>query len=293
MKLLETDTVWAFLSGSDEDRFLSDISFGVACLQHRQLPEGNILLFVDQPSGANFLPAYGFPDAVEIHPTQKLPTVLTAKAPRKLVLVVTGHGKVNGISASPDIQPYKLLEIIKSIQGLETSLVVLGQCFAGTFNFLEAKRIDASGSILPPEVCLIGAADLTSSLSIAVDLSSVEVVNQFACQLQWNANFFIMHFMSQVANPVDYDGDTRFSVLDAYKAAGIATNQQLLELRRSVLKRFFEELLRATIVKLTQNTLAQRLAEKAREDWLAASDANLTHQTPWILHANLARRLEL
>jgi hypothetical protein len=293
LKLLESDTTWIFLSGSDEDRFLSDILFGIQCLLHRNLPEQNIFLFIDQPSGSNFISTYNFPVGINIYHTNQLSVELNSRNTEKLVIVVTGHGGLRGISASPDIQPCKLLELIKALPNLETALVVLGQCYAGTFNFLEVRSVDLGGKVLAPEICFIGATDLASSLSVYVDVSSIPVFNQFLCPLQWTANFFLLYFMQQVADPIDYDGDGTFTVLDAYKAAGIGTNAQLLKLRQDVLRDFYQTLLTSTVSQLTQHPVAQQLAEKARQDLMGVSEIILTNQSPWILHANLARKLEL
>ncbi|MBD1825027.1 hypothetical protein H6F51_21395 [Cyanobacteria bacterium FACHB-DQ100] len=293
MKLLDSDSIWVFLSGSDEDRFLSDISFGVQCLLHRKFPMQNILLFIDQPSGSNFAYAYSFPTGIQVHQTAQLEVELCSRNFKKLVVVVTGHGGITGIVASPDIQPCPLLEVIKSLTDIEVALVVLGQCYAGTFNFLEARSINQTGKVLPPEICLLGATDLAASLSASVDLSTITTINQFQCSLKWSANLFLIYFMLHVASPIDLDGDNRFTVLDAYKAAGIGTNTHLLNLRQQTLREFYAVILSSTVSQLTQQVVAQQLAEKARQDLMAASEAVLTNQSPWILHANLARKLEL
>ncbi|MGG6238731.1 hypothetical protein ACQ4N7_08830 [Nodosilinea sp. AN01ver1] len=294
MKLLDSDTTWIFLSGSDEDRFLSDMLFGVKCLLHRKVPEVNILLFIDQPSGSNFVSAYGFPSGVEIFLTKELKQQLSARNIKKIVIVVTGHGGLRGISASPDIQPYPLLATIKSLSNIEVALVVLGQCYAGTFNFLEARSQDSTGQILPPEVCFLGATDLTYSVSITVDISSQPIAAQINSPLQWNANLFLLFFMLQVADPIDYDGDNRFSVLDAYKASGIGTNAELLQVKRNALLSFQQSVVDSTVSRIIQQTsVTQQLLQKAQQDLITASNAILTNQSPWILHANLARKLEL
>jgi hypothetical protein len=42
-----------------------------------------------------------------------------------------------------------------------------------------------------------------------------------------------------------------------------------------------------------QGTVAQTLAEKAKQELISTLNTILTNQNPWILHANLARQLEL
>jgi hypothetical protein len=294
LTLLGNDTVWAFVSGSDEDRFLDDISFGIQCLLHRNFSLSNILLFIDQPRGPMFVSAYGFPSELTPYTTSQLTQVLSSKCPKKLVILVTGHGNYTGISALPDIQPYSLLSLVKSLSGLENALLVLGQCFAGTFNFLEARSLDPkTGKIVPPEVCIIGATDLNVSVSLQITIPDHPVLSQFNCNKQWSANLFLFFFMLHVAIPSDVDGDGKHTIIDIYKAAGILTNQQLLNVKQSAFMNIFQEILTSTVTQLIQTPIAQELSQKARSDLIAAFDTILINQNPWILHANLARQLEL
>lgn len=281
------------MSGSNEDRFLNDILFGMQCLLYRNLSGENILAFIDQPGGSPLISTYSFPPQIEIFPTTDLYQQLSSRNPEKLVFIVTGHGGSLGISASPDIQPCKLLDIVKGLPRLKASLIVLGQCFAGTFNYLEARVTNADGKVIAPELCLIGATDLASSLSVSVDISGIPIINQLLCPQQWIANFFLLYFMQQVADPIDYDGDGFFTALDAFKAAGIGTNAELLGLRQRGIKDLYQTVWSSTVADLSQQPLAQKLAEKARQDFMSASAAFLTNQSPWILNANDARKLEL
>jgi hypothetical protein len=293
LKLLAPDTTWVFVSGSDEDRFLCDILFGIQCLLHQKLKPQRIILFVDQPSGSAFMSVAAFPAGIAIYRTVDMEKELLLRQTENLVMVVTGHGGSRGIAAQPDIQPYKLLNTIRNLPNLKTALIVLGQCYAGTFNFLEARSTDDEGKVVPPEFCLIGATELASSLSVGINISPVPIINQFACPTQWSANLFLFYFMVQVADPIDYDGDGLFTVLDAYKAAGIGTNADLLSIRQQSVKQFYETVVSSTLGELTQTPEFQKLAEKARQDLLASADVLLTNQSPWILNANLARKLEL
>jgi hypothetical protein len=121
----------------------------------------------------------------------------------------------------------------------------------------------------------------------------IYVIGQLSCSHQWVANFFLLYFMQQVADPVDYDGDGCFTVLDAFKAAGIGANEQLLSLRQQNIAELYHTVLSSTVGYLTQQPIAQQLAEQARQDFMANAANVLTNQSPWILNANHARRLEL
>jgi hypothetical protein len=150
-----------------------------------------------------------------------------------------------------------------------------------------------TGKVIAPELCLIGATDLASSLSIPVNISSIPVIGQLPCPQQWIANFFLLYFMQQVADPIDYDGDGLFTVLDAFKAAGIGTNAELLSIRQQSITDLYQTVLSSTIGYVAQQPLVKQLAEKARQDFMANAAAVLTNQSPWILNANYARKLEL
>jgi hypothetical protein len=292
LELVDADTTWVFLSGSDEDRFLDDISFGVECLKYRGFPESNILIFVDQPSGLNIFSKYSFPGNLDFYPTAKVDEILSDKKPQKLVIIVTGHGNQNGIHALPGIQAHSLLTLIKNLPNLKYCLLVLGQCYAGTFNFLEARSLNSSGDVILPEVCIIGATDLHVSLSLSISISSIPNLDQFNCTKSWLANSFLFSFMWYVAIPTDTDGDGRFSVLDAYKSAGIITNQLMLQVKQNAFMEIYNTLLTSTVGEIT-NSLSQQLAQKAKDDLIQAFEIILTNQNSWILHANLARKLEL
>jgi hypothetical protein len=292
LNLLNADTVWVFISGSDEERFLDDIAFGVQCLIYRGFLTNNILLFVDQQSPLSILTSYPYPDGIEIFETREFREQVLRRNLRNLVVVVTGHGSSSGIDASPSISPCELLESVKAVPNLIYGLIVLGQCYAGTFNFLEARKIDqVSNKIVPPEICIIGATDLTFSVSVPVNISSDNILQNFLCTLDWNANLFLFFFMFQVAMPKDIDGDGITTVIDAYKAAGIFTNERLLNTKQQAFFSFSQTLLTSTISQLVQGGMASLLAGRAKQDLATACDTILINQNPWILHANLARQL--
>lgn len=267
MKLLGRDTIWVFISGSDEKRFVDDISFGIQCLRSRGFLLKNILAFIDQPLGPAFGSTYRLPEGLTVRTTNELQQVLGNQNSSTLVVVVTGHGNHNGIAASPDIQPYNLLSIVKGLPSLGSALIVLGQCFAGTFNYLEARSIHPeTRKTIPPEVCIIGATDLNVSVSLPVDISQDPNLAQFACEKSWSANLFLFFFMLQLAQPIDIDGDGKHTVMDAYKVAGIFTNDVLLKNKVRAYTDIFQIMQRSTITQLRQTSEAQQLAEKAREE---------------------------
>lgn len=296
MQLLEPDTIWAFVSGSDEERFLCDIIFGVNCLLHRGFPLNNILLFIDQPIGSGFASIYKFPEDLAFFSTNEIKQQLINKKPKKLIVFVTGHGTEEGISTSLNIKPYHLLSTLKGLGDLDYALIILGQCFAGTFNFLEARSVDpVSKKVISPEICIIGATDLTFSLSVYVDISKIDIINDFDCSHNWQANIFLFHFMYFVALPIDIDGDGHISVLDIYKLTGINTTKHLAIVKQNEIRNIFQNLLNLTEMRsqTEASLLSKQFEEKAHQDLFASSSMILVSQDCWILNANLARQLKL
>jgi hypothetical protein len=306
LNLLSEESLWVFLSGSNEVRFLMDISFGIECLRHRNIKPEQILVFIDS-EGVWSTQGYAFPTGIKIYPTSQLGKVLKDLVPLQLTLVVTGHGNVNGISAQRNIKPYELLSIVKGIDSLKCALVVLGQCYAGTFNYLDVRSTavetsrdklkgnsteKSDGKILP-DICIIGATNLHFSISYFVNLSNVSKFRSFQCPKSWVANIFLMHFMTNVAFPDDIDGDGLYSVMDTYKSAGILSNQDLIEINR----RNFTHLLNLhkdfSADRDDSRPLLQQLREKTIREYGEVLGIFLNQQNPWILHANFARNLLL
>jgi hypothetical protein len=295
LNLLEPDTIWLFLSGSDEERFLDDVSFGVECLVHRGVLASNVLLFVDQPTPLSIISSHQYLGGMEVFRTSEIVGKISQKSPAKLVVIVTGHGSEVGIDALPPISPFSLIECLKNIKGLTYGLVVLGQCYAGVFNFLEVKKIDpVSRKVVAPEICVVGATDLATSISAFVDVSSNSTLQAFRCAHQWSANLFLLYFMWCVAEPFDIDGDSRNTIIDAYKLAGIRTNGELLGHKKEAFLAFSDAIATSTVSKLTQDpSTISLLVSKAKQDLAMACETILVNQNPWVLNANLARDLEI
>jgi hypothetical protein len=285
LELLDSETVWVFLSGSDEERFISDIEFYVYCLLQRKFPLDNILIFIDHPSGINFNNVCSSMLDIQTYSSSEIQQKLSDKEPKKVVILVTGHGSYNGIKADTDIKPYDLINTLRSINNLAYALIVLGQCFAGTFNFLDARSTDPNtGNIIPPEICIIGATNLTYSVSIPIYIKEIDT--------KWQANIFLLGFMVSIRDQIDIDGDGHTTVLDAYKLAGIHTTQELVVAKKQVLKSIHENFVTDTISQLTGASASQELTDKAKDDLMESLEIILLNQDYWILNANLARKLK-
>lgn len=297
MNLLSSETVWIFLSGSDEGRFLDDIGFGIQCLAHRNFPNENIYVLVDDLSTPSVIGIYSQVFGRTILPTNNLQTLLEGRQDFKnLVLVVTGHGNEQGIESDPTIRPFPLMSLIKSQPGLENALIVLGQCFAGAFNYMDARgRTPRNGEVAESRICIVGAADLTESVSALSNLKELQQYQTFSCAKVWKANLFLLYFMNSVAFPQDIDGDGQCNVMDAFKYAGIRTNQHLITVKSGVLQDFHRLTIISALEKAKPDALekSQLLDDTAKLDLITAIAGFLTSQSCWILHADLARSLLL
>jgi hypothetical protein len=100
--------------------------------------------------------------------------------------------------------------------------------------------------------------------------------------------------MCCVAEPFDIDGDSRNTIIDAYKLAGIRTNGELLGHKKEAFLAFSDAIATSTVSKLTQDpTTISLLVSKAKQDLAMACETILVNQNPWVLNANLARDLEI
>lgn len=286
MPLLSATARWVFISGSDEVQYLSDIAFGVSALLHRGFPSSNISLFIDSLPPLNAAALYQFPAGLRPLSTSAFArTMANIQNAEELVIVVTGHGRGdNGaIDTAPPINPTLLLQAIRSIPNLKNAVVVMGQCFTGAFNYVDAEPARGSGLA---RVCLMGATELSYSVSAGIDIAVLPPPqNAFVNPTAWRANLFLIGFFSWVTNPVDIDGDTRFTVMDAYKSAGIQASQILVQIKAAAMVEMFKNM---SIITADPTTPTQT---SMRDQLLKALNVMFTDQIPWILHSNFAREL--
>jgi hypothetical protein len=297
MNLLSDEVHWIFLSGSDEERFLQDIHFGLECLLYRGVNIGNIQVCIDQEP--DFISIYEFPPNIKVSNINNLRELVTQNAANCLVVVVTGHGGNTGITTTTSvISPSDLISLIRESDHLKKSLIILGQCFAGIFNYLEVRSLSPeTKEVLPPEICIIGATDLDISVSLFKDTSDISLSNSsFSISLLWRANLFLYFFFLYILEPVDIDGDGKFSVTDAYKYASIGTNNHLNSTKKSYFLNVYFKIVEDVLIsfdKSKSNEDRLTLSEKSLQDFDNLFTGVLVNQNPWILNANFSRTLEI
>jgi len=282
-KITVKNTLWVFVSSSQEPRHLHDVAFAIDSLRYRGVSERDILVFVDHPTPQQYLAPYGIEALFRLE--HLLPRLSASAGYEHVFATVAGHGNISGLGPGPvpSVRPNELLKGIRSVAGAGHATLLLSQCYAGIFNLLDATA--------KPEIVTIGATSLNPSLSMTIELDRpLKQRNGEQGIARWSANLFMLAFFNWLRHPTDVDGDGLMSLVDAYKHAGAATNEQLRSAKARLfmqIRKIGEELERA------RSGAESGLAVEAIELKLGRSLENLyLHQEPWLLHANLARKIE-
>lgn len=275
-------TCWLFVSDSNESRHLFDIVYAADGLKRRGVSANDILVFTDHHAPTPHLAPYGLSQVSSLSSFEA--RVGTLQDYEIATIVVTGHGRPDGIGESQlVISPYALLRSTRTIPGLQIGIGILGQCFAGIFNLMDARE--------KPEVVLIGATNLNTSLSAAVNLASPILQADGSPGLSsWLANIFLLEFFSWLSAPTDVDGDGALTLLDGYKFAGARSNAGLISIKSGL---YVEATKLVDLIKALQtaNPVNMLAVEAARKKLQITLETLHLHQEPWLLHANRAREV--
>ncbi len=226
MNFFSLNTLWIFISGDDEDRFIDDIRFGLAVLKSKGIDEENIKIFIDGEQNlihARFGNELGNNQVLCL---SALEEELKTKSYKNVVLFTTGHGSEFGLAGNNPISPYKLLKIIRLIPEIERGLFVIGQCYAGIFNHIDAKPTKGSSEA---EICILGSAGFSPSLSSSGSLEEKlpkKLIDLYGLK-KWTANVFLFYFFLWLYEPQDIDGNGELTVMDAYKFVAIKTSEHI------------------------------------------------------------------
>lgn len=223
MSLISGNTRWVLFLSSHADaesRHVQDLAFGVMCLEQAGVNIANIFVYVDgadRVSIDNFIKS-GTASPITVRQSKDFFTDQANNTYDNLVMFVTGHGGLEGIDAAPPITPYMLLNCIKSSPNLKQGIVYLGQCYAGIFNYIGAGSKPLTNGSKDPNLIFIGATNLNESLSHSTSETLVTGPQN------WPANLFLLFIFKWFLNPVDVDGDGKFTIIDSYKYAGSISN---------------------------------------------------------------------
>lgn len=296
MSLMKDNTKWVMFlasNGDPEDRHVSDLAFGVYCLESAGINPKDIYLYIDGQNRTMIekLISVGSSHPYEIGTTQDFFISSKNNTYTKLVMFITGHGSIEGIDAQRPITPYTLLNCIKTTPNLTQSIVYLGQCYAGTFNYIGAGKGRKKESGNDPDVIFIGATNLHESLSSSTT-ESMTIGNY-----TWVANLFLLYVFKWLSRPIDVDGDGRLTVIDSYKYAGVSSNAMNKNIKINSFVTTLDLHERWTIAKnnysnspSTQTLLA---FQSIHTIYITNLTVNYTHQECWILNAIPAQSIEI
>jgi hypothetical protein len=271
---------WLFVSSSREPRHLFDIVYAVDVLRKRGVPDSAISVFSDHPKPLTFLAPFG---VTQVHALQELESTAKSLAPASTaVVVVTGHGGPFGIGdGNSHVSPCSLLRVARSVPNVRACVLVLGQCFAGVFNYLDA--------LSAPPVVILGATNLNSSVSTAVQLKNpIAPVAQGAQPLaSWSANLFLLRFFEWVLAPHDVDGDNDVTLVDAYKYAGALAQNEVVKGKGGL----FRAAQRLSLELIAMEHAGADPLQRAARSQLLEQQLELlyNHQEAWLLNAHFAR----
>lgn len=285
------NTVWVFVAaGGAEGRHISDLLWGISVLKRKGVRESQIYIFTDFIPTATIMNAFGINKNI-FHAKYLKNELQKITGFKHMIMAVSGHGTHIGLPVSGSkLAPNDVIQAIRSCSDLESGTLILGQCYAGVFNFLPASD--------KPEIVIMGATNLYSSLSATITLKHPLISSDLKLQLQsWLANIFLFYIFDWILNPTDIDGDGKVTVADMYKYAGVRSNQHLL-LLKSQLAKTYDDWCIAAKQKLDDHesgkTLLSEIEKKSIETQLENNLSNLyLHQEPWLLHATLARDLNI
>lgn len=290
MSLVKEKTEWVFIlpsTASAAERHIFDIAIGISFLYKIGILAKDIKLFIDNTSNEivqNIFDKLGITDCFTFLPTSSYFSLLTNNTYENVVIFVTGHGGLNGLDCEPPIKPYPFFEELKNAPNLKTAIVFFGQCEAGIFNNVSLDTQKQNNC----SIVAIGGAGLQESLST----SEIIKDGSFA------ANIFLSQIFYWLANPIDIDGDGKFTVMDAFKFSTCQTNIICKELE---LKTNYEKELKRIATYSRLHTLKEEqlkrtltLDESLELTACQTFDSNEKYnQVPWILNDYPAMNIEI
>lgn len=291
MGITRDNTHWLFMltsSTKPEDRHLNDVIFGIKILLRKNIPIENISLMIDDDKSSivqKMAPL--ITDETSLYSYSDMPDLLRAIDKNNVVIVVTGHGSIEGIDSNPPIKPYDFLHIIKLYAKAKKVFLLLGQCYAGIFNMLRVTKGQRKDGTHTPHIVIIGATRIASSISLPSEYDNIS----------WDANIMLSAFFRWIDNPVDIDGDNKCSFIDAFKYITYITNTQCYQLEKvqyiqmvQLIEQYKELYKRFQETPPAELSLDDILTKQALEQ---ALQMEFIHQEAWILNVNPARETDV
>lgn len=282
-----------------EERHVSDVLWGIFCLESIGVLPQQIHLFIDASDFTllNQMMKQATVNSYTINDSSNFIGLLASENSYKNVFVfVTGHGDYQGIEGRQVITPHLLTSSLLNNQHLEKAVVFLGQCYAGIFNHVDIRsKKDLNGKLISPEIVLAGATNLFESLS-----SSLNEKMLGDKQVSWIANSFLAYCFNWLRFQIDIDGDGHPTVMDCFKFAGAMSNSKnqnakslgldsLLALYEAlkVVNEAIGRIIDANQQQQLQQLLLERMTLKKRIN--EQRNIGFVHQEPWILNSFVAQ----
>lgn len=281
------NTCWTFVSDSTEARHVYDVIHAVSVLRGKGVSKNAIRFFTDDPKATQYTSVFDCPDPLPIQDFEKELTSL--KGYEYLFITLGGHGGIDGIGHPVKITTHSLVLAARSTPDIKLAVIAVTQCFAGTFNYIDARTA--------PPVVMFGAANLTTSLSTPIRLNQAISGQGFYLQ-QWSANSFMFYLFRWIFDPKDIDGDGHSTLLDAYKFSGSSASGEIIKVKPEIYmeaQRLADDS-RQLALDVKSGKVKNKLTAQLKADALRTElnqKVALMHssQEPWLLHADLARKL--
>lgn len=227
MEISPINTHWALvcgiLSDSSPERFLIDTYYAYLALLQMGVPDANIDVIIE-PIPATLSPIITtFSTTKSFKAMAEFDDVVLNNPLENLMIVLNGHGSIEGLDSTNNLKPYPLTSMIHARDNLKYCAVIFGQCFAGIYNYTDLIKRNSEGkNEKTPVVCFIGASHLNSSISGTATLSG---------GFRWVANIFLFYFFDWLIIQKDIDGDGQSTLMDAFKYAGARASGHLISLK--------------------------------------------------------------
>lgn len=271
------DAAWILLTsggnGGDVVRFSKDLAYVYEALCGSGVDQAHIRVLVDEPIMQVVLANEGVPPAATALVANAAGVFASMSTSGFVGVVVSGHGDHQAIATKQPVRSTDLIRWMASVRGATSGALVLGQCFAGVFRYVDARS--------PLPVAIMGASNFESSFSTSGIPKARNVPD-------WLANPFLTYFADWLAAPVDVDGDGQFTIIDAYRYISVKTMEFLHSSRLTKAVYFKEHV-------LEKRTAWEGEADPVRKAALLGELAGAVsllfgRPEPWIMGADEARR---
>ena len=297
--MIGKDARWALLASTSEQRHIHDLAYIAHRLILCGVPPEQIAFFSDFGALRQEVDSFQF-QASKTYPIKHfIRSSEWFSDASFLGVAVSGHGSGAGLAHNHERVELRSHEFYKAIRdsGAMSSLVVLGQCYAGIFNFSDV------GYTPPPQIVVVGATGFHQSLSIDGLKLSLPIPRATDPLSSWNMNYFLVSFFDALHLKKDVDGDGVATVSDLFRYAASNTNDMLRLVKSNLSKSFDEWCLKEKDgvkwkrSQAEKKTKPSEIAQKERLLNEAAESEKLlnvklsnfhTHQEPWLLNARIA-----